>query len=81
MDSAGEKVADAYACECSAGWTGGRCDTNIDECASAPCVNGACTDRFDAYRCDCRPAPRPRATRHHNAAPEPAHPGWKAAAG
>ena len=29
-----------YECECGVGWTGDRCQVNIDECVSAPCQNG-----------------------------------------
>ena len=29
-----------YMCTCEAGWTGERCDINIDDCAHNPCQNG-----------------------------------------
>ena len=35
--------------------TGRHCETNIDDCAAAPCLNdGRCVDEVDAYRCVCR---------------------------
>ena len=27
-------------CTCEAGWSGGRCNVNIDDCATNPCQNG-----------------------------------------
>ena len=30
----------AYVCNCSAGWSGAECQTDIDECVSVPCANG-----------------------------------------
>ena len=40
-------------CTCAAGYEGANCQTNIDECASNPCVHGVCTDGINAYTCDC----------------------------
>ena len=38
-------------CFCPAGFTGARCEINVDECASAPCYNGAtCVDLPQGYR-------------------------------
>ena len=38
------------------GYTGIHCETNIDECQSNPCQNGAiCTDLLNGYRCLCTP--------------------------
>jgi len=39
-----QDMVNDYSCECPHGYTGGRCETNIDDCASNPCGNaGICT--------------------------------------
>ena len=53
--------ADAYACNCPIGFAGSLCETDIDECASNPCWNGAsCAESASnaeiapgVYRCTC----------------------------
>ncbi|NXO01699.1 CRUM1 protein, partial [Rhinopomastus cyanomelas] len=43
-------------CVCQPGFTGADCRDNIDECASAPCRNGAiCRDGLGEYSCFCVP--------------------------
>ena len=43
-------------CGCRAGFTGKRCEANINECATNPCANGAtCIDRINDYFCTCAP--------------------------
>ncbi|MBS2018957.1 MAG: DNRLRE domain-containing protein [Deltaproteobacteria bacterium] len=45
-----------YTCTCNPGFTGPRCDTPIDNCASAPCKNGGtCTTSGATYACACAP--------------------------
>ncbi|XP_053104712.1 protein crumbs homolog 1 isoform X2 [Hemicordylus capensis] len=44
-----------YSCTCSEGWTGTHCETNVDECASSPCVHGNCSDGIASYKCLCDP--------------------------
>ena len=49
-------AAGGYECVCVAGTAGARCEVNVDECASAPCRNGAtCRDGVGAYECACAP--------------------------
>jgi hypothetical protein len=41
-------------CTCFSGWSGTLCDQQVDECQSAPCLNGAtCVDLFQGYTCQC----------------------------
>ncbi|XP_068711982.1 von Willebrand factor D and EGF domain-containing protein-like [Montipora foliosa] len=42
-----------YACLCSPGYTGQYCNTEIDECASYPCLRGRCIDLLNNYSCSC----------------------------
>lgn len=43
-------------CSCPSGFTGLRCEININECAKNPCANGStCVDRIKHYTCTCPP--------------------------
>ncbi|KAK3105129.1 hypothetical protein FSP39_017811 [Pinctada imbricata] len=47
-------LVNGYSCNCSQGFAGTNCQTDIDECGSGPCVNGgSCIDLVNSYRCDC----------------------------
>ena len=48
--------ADNFTCNCSAGFVGELCQTNIDECIGVNCSgNGRCVDGADSFSCDCDP--------------------------
>lgn len=37
------------------GYEGTNCETNIDDCAGNPCVNGGtCTDQVNTFTCQCQ---------------------------
>ena len=44
----------SLSCDCADGFTGGRCETNIDDCQGDPCQNnGTCLDGINSFSCDC----------------------------
>ena len=46
-----------YECVCRAGYAGGRCEADVNECLSGPCYGpGArdCVQLVNDYRCACR---------------------------
>ena len=45
-----------FTCSCDPGYTGQRCETNIDDCVNVNCSgHGNCTDRVNGFDCDCFP--------------------------
>jgi hypothetical protein len=45
-----------YTCQCVAGYTGPRCEVNINQCQSAICPNNSmCVDGENSYECVCNP--------------------------
>ena len=49
-------VSGPFSCVCRAGFTGDRCQTNIDECVltgNAACAGGTCIDQVNGYFCTC----------------------------
>lgn len=46
----------SFHCNCTKGFTGPRCEININECDSNPCKNeGTCLDERGGFRCVCMP--------------------------
>ncbi|XP_064792399.1 protein eyes shut homolog [Oncorhynchus masou masou] len=44
-----------FRCRCRRGFTGPRCEINMDECSSNPCLHGFCYDVVDGFYCLCNP--------------------------
>ncbi|GMR31741.1 hypothetical protein PMAYCL1PPCAC_01936, partial [Pristionchus mayeri] len=41
-------------CKCDSGWTGDRCDEDIDECLLSPCAEGStCLNKNGSFECIC----------------------------
>ena len=40
-------------CICKKGYTGDKCDINIDDCVGVNCHNGKCVDGVHRYHCSC----------------------------
>ncbi|XP_013884547.1 sushi, nidogen and EGF-like domain-containing protein 1 isoform X2 [Austrofundulus limnaeus] len=46
----------SFTCSCLAGFTGRRCQINVNECSSSPCQNGGmCSDQINSFFCQCPP--------------------------
>uniref|UniRef100_A0A7N6BGB5 Sushi, nidogen and EGF-like domains 1 n=1 Tax=Anabas testudineus TaxID=64144 RepID=A0A7N6BGB5_ANATE len=44
----------SFTCSCLAGFTGRRCQIDVNECASYPCQNrGTCIDQINSFICQC----------------------------
>lgn len=49
-------MINGFKCSCAVGFTGSRCQINIDDCMSQPCRNnGICHDSIAGYTCECPP--------------------------
>ena len=50
-----QDLVNDFRCNCYEGYIGKDCSTNINECDSSPCKNGAqCVDGVNRYSCVCR---------------------------
>ena len=50
-----EDLIDDFKCNCKPGFNGSLCDTNIDDCISASCLNGGtCVDKVNGFICLCK---------------------------
>uniref|UniRef100_A0A672IFL9 Protein eyes shut homolog n=1 Tax=Salarias fasciatus TaxID=181472 RepID=A0A672IFL9_SALFA len=50
-----DRFPSGFRCRCRRGFTGPRCEINVDECSSSPCVHGFCYDVVDGFYCLCSP--------------------------
>ena len=49
-----ESTTNGFQCFCAAGFEGQVCENEINECASAPCLNGGtCQDGVNKFTCKC----------------------------
>ncbi len=51
-------LVNGFMCQCSPGWSGSRCFTDIDECASNPCLEPGtdrCFNLVNSFNCTCNP--------------------------
>ena len=44
-----------FKCACPPGYDGKNCQIDINECVTASCNNGTCTDGINMYSCNCYP--------------------------
>ena len=46
--------SNSYSCECGFGFSGNRCQENIEDCRNDLCgVSGVCIDLVGDYMCNC----------------------------
>ncbi|KAJ8248056.1 hypothetical protein GJAV_G00237740 [Gymnothorax javanicus] len=48
------ETRDGFECQCTAGWSGPSCVTNVDDCTPNPCGHGGtCQDLVNGFKCSC----------------------------
>uniref|UniRef100_H0YSS6 Sushi, von Willebrand factor type A, EGF and pentraxin domain-containing protein 1 n=1 Tax=Taeniopygia guttata TaxID=59729 RepID=H0YSS6_TAEGU len=51
-----KQLGSGYICICPLGYTGLKCEAQVDECKSSPCQNnGICKDGIGTFVCHCQP--------------------------
>uniref|UniRef100_H3C7I7 EGF-like domain-containing protein n=2 Tax=Tetraodon nigroviridis TaxID=99883 RepID=H3C7I7_TETNG len=56
MEDGRRRLCGGLTCRCLAGFTGRRCEADVDDCLMAPCANGAtCLDGVNRFSCVCPP--------------------------
>ena len=49
-----EDVTGSFSCDCPSGFTGMRCEIDVDDCNGIICQNyGTCQDETNSYTCRC----------------------------
>ncbi len=46
-------LVNGWKCNCPRGYFDSRCLSDVDECASNPCMHGSCEDAVNNYICHC----------------------------
>ncbi|XP_038656647.1 protein eyes shut homolog isoform X3 [Scyliorhinus canicula] len=44
-----------FRCACTRGYAGPRCESNINDCSTSPCLHGFCYDVVNGFYCLCSP--------------------------
>ncbi|XP_069465563.1 protein crumbs homolog 1-like isoform X2 [Ambystoma mexicanum] len=50
-----QDLFNSFSCACPPAWEGPKCESNVDDCKSRPCVHGQCIDLEADYQCTCSP--------------------------
>ena len=55
QEAAAEAGNSGYLCRCKPGFSGDKCQENVNECLNATCFNGGlCIDGINSYECECK---------------------------
>lgn len=65
----------SFECQCLQGYTGPRCEIDVNECISNPCQNDAtCLDQIGEFQCICMPGTWSQPPSHRGDPPCSKHP-------